>query len=130
MIKFLLKYSLLLALLWTLIIFVLCSTPGRFVPTTSWLELVSFDKFVHATMFFTLVCLWFLYLFYSNKLSTTSIVVILILSVAYGGLLEIMQATLFSERSGDWFDFIANSFGCVMGLWFFTKNKYRLNQVI
>lgn len=41
----------------------------------------------------------------------------------YGGLLEVMQATVFSQRSGDWLDFIANSFGCLMGLWFFSKQK-------
>jgi VanZ family protein len=130
MIKFLLKYCLPLAVLWTVIIFVLCSTPGRFVPTTSWLELLSFDKFVHASIFFTLVCLWLVYWFQSNKLSTKTVLLTLILSIVYGGLLEIMQATLFSQRSGDWFDFIANSFGCVMGLWFFSKIKQKLNQFI
>ena len=36
--------------------------------------------------------------------------------VTYGGLLEIMQGTIFEERSADIYDFIANSFGCVMGL--------------
>lgn len=46
--------------------------------------------------------------------------------IAYGGMLEIMQATVFSQRSGDWLDFIANSFGCCMGLWFFSKNTHRL----
>jgi len=37
-------------------------------------------------------------------------------SVMYGGLLEIMQAKVFSERSADWYDMIANSFGCLMAL--------------
>ncbi len=53
---------------------------------------------------------------------------IILLCVAYGGLLEIMQATVFSNRSGDWLDFIANSFGCLLGFWFFIKNKYRFNH--
>ena len=48
--------------------------------------------------------------------------------VAYGGLLEVMQATVFSQRSGDWFDFIANTFGCLMGFWFFNKNKSLLSS--
>lgn len=126
MIKILLKYSLLFAILWTAIIFLLCSTPGQYIPTTNWLELLSFDKFVHASMFFILVCLWLVYWFHSNKLSTKTIVFILFFSIAYGGLLEIMQLTLFSQRSGDWLDFIANSFGCFMGLWFFNKNKQHL----
>jgi VanZ family protein len=130
MIKLLLKYSLLVAIVWTLIIFVLCCTPGQYIPTTDWLELLSFDKFVHASIFFTLAVLWLVYLFKSNKLSNTLMTLIILLCIAYGGLLEIMQATVFSHRSGDWLDFIANTFGCLMGLWFFSKNKYRLNNAI
>ena len=128
MIKLFLKYSLLLAILWTIIIFVLCCTPGRFIPTTNWLELLSFDKFVHASIFFALICLWLVYLFTINKLSKISMIFIIFGCVAYGGLLEVMQATVFSQRSGDWFDFIANTFGCLMGFWFFNKNKSLLSS--
>jgi VanZ family protein len=123
MIKLLLKYSLLAAGLWTLIIFILCCTPGQYIPTTNWLELLSFDKFVHASIFFVLTCLWLISLLKINKLSNLSIILILLSCVLYGGLLEIMQATVFSNRSGDWLDFIANSFGCLMGFWFFSKKK-------
>ena len=123
MIKLVSKHSLLLAVIWTIIIFILCCTPGKYIPTVSWLELLSFDKFVHASIFFTLACLWLIYLHYSNKLSTPSISITIFMCIAYGGILEIMQATLFSQRSGDWLDFIANSFGCFMGLCFFSKKK-------
>jgi hypothetical protein len=126
MVKFLLKNSLLFAISWTVIIFILCYTPGRFIPTTNWLELLSFDKFVHAGIFFTLTCLWLIFWFKSHKLSTALIIFTLLGCIAYGGLLEIMQATLFSQRSGDWMDFIANSIGCFIGLWFFNKQKIRL----
>jgi hypothetical protein len=126
MIKLLLKYSLAVAILWTLIIFGLCCTPGQYIPTTNWLELLSFDKFVHASIFFTLAVLWLVYLFKLNKLSKLSMIFVLLLCIAYGAMLEIMQATVFSNRSGDWLDFTANSFGCFIGLWFFSKNKYRL----
>ncbi|MBK8367539.1 MAG: VanZ family protein [Bacteroidetes bacterium] len=127
MIKILLKYSFLAAISWTIIIFVLCCTPGKYVPTAHWLELLSFDKFVHASIFFTLTFLWLLVGFKKNKLSLSFMIFIIIACIGYGGLLEMMQATVFSQRSGDWLDFIANSFGCLMGLWFFRKNKYRLN---
>jgi VanZ family protein len=128
MVKILLKYSFLAAISWTIIIFVLCCTPGKYVPTAHWLELLSFDKFVHAGIFFILTCLWLVYMFKTNKLSIVTMIFIIFGCVAYGGLLEMMQATVFSQRSGDWLDFIANSFGCLMGLWFFRKNKYRLNS--
>lgn len=127
MIKLISKYSFTLALSWTAIIFILCCTPGRFIPTTSWLELLSFDKFVHASIFFTLVCFWLIYLFQTNKLSNATIILTLLFCIGYGGSLEIMQATVFSQRSGDWLDFIANSFGCLMGLWFFIKKKKLLH---
>ena len=127
MVKILLKYSFLTALSWTVIIFVLCCTPGKYVPTAHWLELLSFDKFVHASIFFTLTFLWLLVGVKKNKLSLSFMIFIIIACIGYGGLLEMMQATVFSQRSGDWLDFIANSFGCLMGLWFFRKNKYRLN---
>ena len=127
MIKLLLKYSLLAAIVWTLIIFILCCTPGKYLPTAHWLELLSFDKFVHACIFFTLTFLWLLVGFKKNKLSLSFMIFIIIACIGYGGLLEIMQAKAFSERSGDWLDFIANSFGCLMGLWFFSKQKFRLS---
>jgi len=126
MIKLLLKYSLLAAIVWTLIIFILCCTPGKYVPTAHWLELLSFDKFVHASIFFILSCLWLIVGFKSNKLSLITVIFIILVCISYGGLLEIMQAKVFSERSGDWLDFIANSFGCLIGVWFFSKQKFRL----
>ncbi len=130
MIKLFLKYSLLAAIVWTLIIFILCCTPGKYVPTAHWLELLSFDKFVHASIFFTLTFLWLLVGFKKNKLSLSFMIFIIIACIVYGGLLEIMQAKVFSDRSGDWLDFIANSFGCLMGLWFFSKQKFRLSQTV
>lgn len=128
MIKLLLKYSLQAAITWSIIIFVVCCTPGKYVPTAHWLELLSFDKFVHASIFFTLTGLWLIYLHQSQKKSTVSISFVIAICIAYGGLLEVMQATVFSQRSGDWLDFIANSFGCLMGLWFFRKNKFLLSS--
>lgn len=121
--KLLLKYSLLFAICWTLIIFILCCTPGRFIPTTSWLELLSFDKLVHASIFFVLTCFWLIYWLHVGKLNAMSCVLTVTAAIIYGGILEVMQATVFSQRSGDWLDFTANSFGCLMGLWVFSKNK-------
>lgn len=130
MIKLFLRYSLSAAILWTLIIFVLCCTPGQYIPTTNWLELLSFDKFVHASIFFTLSFLWLVHLIKIKKLTFFSMIFIILLCILYGGVLEIMQATVFSHRSGDWLDFIANTFGCLMGLWFFQKRKEYLISII
>ena len=127
MIKQLLKFSYYLAILWTSIIFILCCTPGQYIPSTHWLELLSFDKFVHLGIFFVLIILWFLALYQANKLTTSITFITVMLGITYGGVLEIMQATVFSNRSGDWFDFIANATGCILGWWLFSKNKKRLD---
>lgn len=111
-----------LALAWTALIFGLCCMPGRYIPTTHWLELISFDKFVHATIFFMLQCLWML----AAGGRATRNIMIFAACVSYGGLLEIMQAKVFSGRSADWFDFIANGFGCTMALAFYTKIDRKL----
>jgi len=121
MIKLIIKYSLQAAVLWTLIIFVLCCTPGQYIPTTNWLELLSFDKFVHLSIFFGLVFLWSLAINQIKTRTKSLKYTILISAIIYGGLLEIMQATVFSHRSGDWFDFMANTTGCILAWWFFDR---------
>jgi len=116
MIKRLLKnHSYKLALFWALFIFILCATPGRYIPSVTWLELLSFDKWVHAGVFFVLVTLFGISV-KSHSQSKSLFYFYFTLSVCYGGALEIMQAKVFSERSADWYDMIANSFGCVMAL--------------
>ncbi|MGZ3931141.1 MAG: VanZ family protein [Bacteroidia bacterium] len=115
--RFLKQYPYTAAVLWALVIFGLCSTPGRFIPTTSWLELLSFDKWVHASVFFTLCTLCFAGVTAHEQPASYKIL-FFVLAIAYGGLLEILQANVFSQRSGDWLDFIANSFGCTMALVF------------
>ena len=109
------KHSYKLALTWALIIFGLCSMPGSLIPTISWLEMLSFDKWVHAGVFFVLVTLLAIAVT-AHQQNKKLIYIYFFLAVMYGGSLEIMQATVFSGRSADWLDMIANSFGCLMGL--------------
>lgn len=130
MLKIIFRYSLWCAVLWTALIFGLCCMPGRYIPTTNWLELLSFDKLVHASIFFGLICLWLVYLFKINKVSFLTVFLVLLFCILYGGLLEIMQATVFSQRSADWLDFVANSLGCLVGLFFFYKKKDWLNFTV
>lgn len=120
MIIFLLKnHSYKLSIIWALIIFTLCAMPGRFIPSTSWLELLSFDKWVHAGMFFVLVAL--LGIAVKTHRQEQLFYFYFTLCLLYGAALEIMQAKFFSERSADWYDVFANSFGCLVAL--ITKNK-------
>ena len=121
--NFIYKNALIFAFAWAAVIFVLCCTPGKYVPTAHWLDLLSFDKLVHASIFFVLSSLWFVFLIKTGKVRSATIVLVLLACIAYGGLLEVMQATVFSQRSGDWNDFIANSFGCLLAFWLFKRKK-------
>ncbi|MBI2721811.1 MAG: VanZ family protein [Bacteroidetes bacterium] len=105
-----------------MVIFGLCATPGQYIPSLSWLELLSFDKLVHASIFFILVVL-ILIVCIKYTLSLRRVIFYVALCIFYGGLLEWMQANLFSNRSGDALDFIANTFGCLAGCFFYKKLK-------
>jgi VanZ family protein len=111
------------AMLWALLILILCGMPGKDIPHISFLELLSFDKFVHASIFFVFILLtirgFVLQTNYST-LRTSAKPIACAICVAYGGMMEIMQATLFTDRSADVYDFIANSFGCAMGWIFYS----------
>lgn len=111
------------SMLWALIILVLCGMPGKDIPHISFLELLSFDKFVHAGIFFVLILLTvrgFLLQTRFIKFQHSARSFAFVICIVYGGSLEIMQGTLFTDRSADIFDFIANSFGSVMGLVFYN----------
>ncbi len=112
------------AFIWALIIFLLCSMPGKSIPHISWLELLSFDKFVHASIFFVLQVLFMrgfrlqvLFPFLQKHFRG----LVLLICAGYGGLLEVMQFYCFSERSGDMLDFTANSIGALTGLFFYPQ---------
>ena len=112
------------AMLWALLILVLCGIPGRDIPHISFLELLSFDKFVHASIFFILVLLTvrgFVVQTTFLSLKNSARFIAFVLCVLYGGALEIMQGTLFEQRTASIFDFIANSFGAAIGLLFYKK---------
>jgi VanZ family protein len=106
------------AILWAIVILILCGIPGRDIPHISFLELLSFDKFVHAGIFFVLAVLCirgFTLQTTFPLLQRNARWLALLICITYGGSLEIMQGTLFAERSADIFDFIANSFGASLG---------------
>ncbi len=106
------------AMLWALLILILCGMPGKDIPHISFLELLSFDKFVHASIFFVFILLTirgFALQTKFLKLQHYAKPIAFCICVAYGCLMEVMQGTVFEDRSADIYDAIANSFGCTMG---------------
>ncbi len=114
------RYLVQIALVWFVVIFILCATPGQYIPSFSWLDLLSFDKFVHASIFYILATLIFLIGLKAQK-KHIFFILFLVFCIAYGISLEMMQATIFVDRSADWADILANSFGCVLAYFLRTK---------
>lgn len=112
---FIYKNSLWLIVVWWLIIFMLCATPGAFIPSADWMELLSLDKWVHAAIFFILTSLFILQHKRTNQ-KKQALFFYFFLCLVYGVTLEWMQAKFFSERYADWQDIVANTFGCAVAL--------------
>lgn len=113
--------------MWALFIAVLCGMPGTSLPHVSWLELLSFDKVVHASLFFILTTLSLAGVFnkYRKDYFTAEPIyfVTAFMCVCYGGVLELLQGAFFVARSADAYDFIANSFGIIIAAIYFNKTK-------
>jgi VanZ family protein len=63
--------------------------------------------------------MFFVLTFLSNRAWNTAnnkkrLLTIVLICIAYGGLLEILQGTIFTDRSADINDFIANAFGAAI----------------
>lgn len=115
-------------LVWFLVILTLCATPGKDIPHISFLELLAFDKWVHAGIFFILVLLMIrgFRLQRTGWLFSNAVIFTLVFSVAYGGILEILQGAVFEDRSADFYDFIANSIGAITGVLLYRKLAFKI----
>jgi VanZ family protein len=115
--------------MWGLVILILCGIPGKDLPKVSFLELLNFDKFVHASLFFILVLLSTRGFSLQTAISVfhqfpkTSAFIV---CVIYGGIIELLQGAFFEDRTADVLDFIANSFGCLVGCMLYVKAEKKV----
>ena len=99
-------------------ILILTGLPGSLLPSVK--PVIGLDKVVHILMYatFAFLCLWgYRKQFIDNgvEYKKRAIWLAVIISIAYGGLTEIIQETLVPGRTGDWFDFLADSIGTGIG---------------
>jgi VanZ family protein len=73
-------------------------------------EVFSNDKAMHFTGYF-LLTVWF-----SGVVRRSRYLVMGALLIAFGGALEIGQGVMHQGRTADWFDFLANSVGVIVGV--------------
>jgi VanZ family protein len=105
------------AILWALFIFTLCTIKlGKVAESPMFFP--GFDKLVHCGFFFVLV------VFYCNglirktlplPLSYKSVIIVTVIAIIYGGIIELLQLTIFTWRSGEWNDLFADAVGASMG---------------
>ncbi len=108
----------LLSILWTLLIVFL--SLGRIKsPSVPAFRIPNIDKLVHFSMYFiyTFCLLFELRVKYKFK----PIVWVVLYAIAFGILMEILQATFFAYRSGDVYDAMFNSFGAITMAILFPK---------
>jgi VanZ family protein len=116
-------------IIWGILILILMGLPGHDFPDTSFIKIPNFDKLVHFGLFFIFVFLLlrgFAKQFHFPLLKKYALLFSLLIGIAYGGLTEILQGTVFIERTCDFYDFLADTVGCVLGMTFFLLLKGKI----
>lgn len=115
--------TLLPGFIWAVFIYALCALPGKSLPSWQWADLLSVDKLVHCFIFFTLTILLIKGTELNKTISKRHFTIIATTCIAYGGSLELLQEYSFTDRTGSLPDFIANTFGTLLGIVFYTRIK-------
>jgi VanZ family protein len=113
------------ALIWAIIILILCGLPGDRLPELTFLEWLRPDKIVHLVLFGVqsyLLMRGFERQSASIFLARNAVVFSIVSTILYGCLVEVMQTYVFIHRTGDVRDAIANSIGAFIGWWVYRKN--------
>ncbi len=101
---------------WILLVSVLCFLPGSAFPESGWLNDIFFDKWVHFGLFLVLLFLWRFQFPATEGYSF----MLLVLSVLYAFIIEIIQHYYIPNRSFDLGDVVADMAGGIAGVWFWT----------
>ena len=103
---------------WFFLVLILICLPGsQFPKTDDWLDIIFFDKWVHAGLFAVLAFLWMRPYVNSSlpKQTILQIIFKIALSVSIWGLTtEFIQKYFAYNRSFDWWDWAADSTGALL----------------
>lgn len=115
-----------------IIFYLCCLISTNDIPDVEFDFFIPTDKIVHFLMYFGLsIVASFNYIYdKKGKIIILKLVAFAVLvPIIYGGLIEVLQAEYFTERSGDWYDFLADASGSLatlpFSLWF---RRYLLNK--
>jgi VanZ family protein len=105
-------------ILWALFIFIMCTIKLGKIEGSP-LFFPGFDKLVHCGFYFVFVifyCNGLIRQHHPDGLPYKYVAIVLILAIAYGGTIEILQWLVFTWREGEWGDLFADSVGACMGM--------------
>jgi VanZ family protein len=100
----------------SIVIIILCFIPGDELPQPEF-DIPCLDKLVHFCFYFVLS----LTLQYEIKkiIKLKNYLIIVIYTMVLGGFIELVQENVITDRSGDFFDFIAGLLGTVIAFFVF-----------
>ena len=113
------------AYLWAILATFLCGTNGNNIAQFSITNLIGIDKLAHMLLFGTET---FLIAIAAKKLDANKNSLYIIFSAfligtVFGIIIEILQATIFTNRSFDYLDMVANTIGCALA-WLILIRKH------
>lgn len=125
------------AIFWAIVVLILCSIH---LPDTkgSGFFFEGFDKMTHLGFFFVLSVLLFygkIRCQHSFAFRRLTIVKIMLINIALGGGIELLQWKVFTYRSAEWWDFGSDMIGCLMAVFSYVllhsliPNKAVLKEV-
>lgn len=115
------------ALAWALFILAACGAPPSTFEELKLEDILGYDKPIHAFLFGTQAYLLVRVLKHKTP-PGKMITVACLLSTLYGVLIELLQKFYFDGRSYDYFDMIANTFGCLVVWIWCTRRAKMLGQ--
>jgi VanZ family protein len=112
-----------IAIIWTLLIFIGCFTPGQDLPKV---DVPLIDKWTHLVLFGGFTFLW---LCAQPRITAKWLFSLFIISAAMGGLIEVLQGVFTSlGRSMEFMDGVADTIGGALGIAMFCTAAYFTNR--
>lgn len=106
-------------ILWSAFILVLSLLPGRYLPQIpGFYDLLKPDKIIHLILFssFSFLLLQSILKQYGYAFFRFyGIIIALVTGMAFGAITEFLQYSISINRSGNYYDFIADTLGCLLG---------------
>ncbi|WP_395627083.1 VanZ family protein [Daejeonella sp.] len=108
-----------LSILWAIFVVIICEMPSSDISPDSFTFFEGFDKLAHTGFFFVLTVL----LFHgkikeqgSYNYRALTILKILLITLFLGAAIEVLQYSVFTYRSAEWWDLFSDMIGVGMGI--------------